>query len=228
MITKSQLFKVFTAILTAVIALTSFNACKEDSLETKGFVLYYTGMTDIGPSMSGIISSPTYKGGVPSGFAITSVSLEGSSYSGNAFTIDPNTGAISIVSTKDMVIGKYLISVSCLSDGKTCEFKDAVEVTFLKAVPESITVNPSTLEVQYSDVTGLTTGDLPTAQVETGSGSYHCHKLSRLPMSRKTEQPSLPRRCSLSPSPEKSASTEVPMASFRAFTSWISNSALPQ
>lgn len=170
MITKSQLFKVFTAILTAVIALTSFNACKEDSLETKGFVLYYTGMTDIGPSMSGIISSPTYKGGVPSGFAITSVSLEGSSYSGNAFTIDPNTGAISIVSTKDMVIGKYLISVSCLSDGKTCEFKDAVEVTFLKAVPESITVNPSTLEVQYSDVTGLTTGDLPTAQVETGTG----------------------------------------------------------
>ena len=79
-------------------------------------------MTDIGPSMSGRISSPTYKGNTPSDFAITKVTLKGEAYSGDCFTIDPNDGFISINSTKDMQVGLYKLSISCISGGNYYEF----------------------------------------------------------------------------------------------------------
>ena len=44
-------------------------------IKSNGFALYYLGMTDIGPSMSGIISEPSYKGSVPSDFTITGITL---------------------------------------------------------------------------------------------------------------------------------------------------------
>lgn len=160
-----------TALLAAfaVLGCCLFTGCEKDSLETKGFVLYYTGMTDIGPSQSGTIARPTYKNGTPSDFAITKVNLDGESYDNeNLFSIDPATGAISIQSSRETKTGLYSISVSCVVDGKTHGFADAVQVKFLQAVPAEITVNPASVDVKLADLNGFNENpELPTAQVET-------------------------------------------------------------
>ena len=82
----------FLAIL-AVVTLSVFNiSCSDtETTDSTGFAIYYTGMTDIGPSMVGTISSPTYKGAAPSDFAITGITLNGEPYSGDCFEIDPET-----------------------------------------------------------------------------------------------------------------------------------------
>ena len=76
---KSKLLKDishFLGVLMAVVLVMTYTSCSdEDTTDTTGFALYYLGMTDIGPSMSGIISEPSYKGSVPSDFTITSITL---------------------------------------------------------------------------------------------------------------------------------------------------------
>lgn len=157
------------ALLSAVLLAGGiFTSCEKDSFETKGFVLYYSGMTDIGPSMSGVISTPTYKGGVPSEFTITKVTLDGADWDGSIFSINAETGAINIASTKDTPTGTYKLSVSCRVNGSVRNFPDAVEVTFLSAVPESVKVEPSSIIVKYAAVSGLEPyAELPTAAVVT-------------------------------------------------------------
>ena len=155
--TKSRLIMSLMIVIMSVV----YTSC--DDTETT-----YSGMTDIGPSMSGRISSPTYKGNTPSDFAITKVTLKGEAYSGDCFTIDPNDGFISINSTKDMQVGLYKLSISCISGGNYYEFKDIVEINFLKAVPDGITVEPNKLQVKYNDIIDETSEvELPTAQVKT-------------------------------------------------------------
>ena len=68
------------ALMTVVLVMTYTSCSDEDTTDTTGFALYYLGMTDIGPSMSGIISEPSYKGSVPSDFTITGITLNGESY----------------------------------------------------------------------------------------------------------------------------------------------------
>lgn len=63
------------ALMTVVLVMTYTSCSDEDTTDTTGFALYYLGMTDIGPSMSGIISEPSYKGSVPSDFTITGITL---------------------------------------------------------------------------------------------------------------------------------------------------------
>ena len=81
---KSKLLKDishFLGVLMAVVLVMTYTSCSdEDTTDTTGFALYYLGMTDIGPSMSGIISEPSYKGSVPSDFTITSITLNGEPY----------------------------------------------------------------------------------------------------------------------------------------------------
>ena len=145
------------------------SACSEtETTDSTKFIIYYTGMTEIGPSMVGTIASPTYKGSAPSDFAITQVTLEGEPYGESSFEINSSTGEISIEDTKNLSVGLYKISVSCLSGKHYYEFKDIVEVNFLKAVPDGITVEPSQLKVEYDDITNSeSTVELPTAQVYT-------------------------------------------------------------
>lgn len=165
---KLRTLSVCTLLSAALLAAGIFSSCEKDSFETKGFVLYYSGMTDIGPSMSGVISNPTYKGGVPSEFSITRVTLDGTDYEGDIFSIDEETGAVNIRSTKETAIGVYRISVSCKVDGSVHSFPDVVEVTFLNAVPESVKVEPSSLVVKYAVASGMDTEtELPTAAVVT-------------------------------------------------------------
>ena len=163
--TKSRLIMSLMIVIMSVV----YTSCDDtETTDSTKFTIFYSGMTDIGPSMSGRISSPTYKGNTPSDFAITKVTLKGEAYSGDCFTIDPNDGFISINSTKDMQVGLYKLSISCISGGTYYEFKDIVEINFLKAVPDGITVEPNKLQVKYNDIIDETSEvELPTAQVKT-------------------------------------------------------------
>ena len=54
----------FLAILMLVLMAVSTTSCKDtETVDTSGFQLHYTSMTDIAPSMSGyVIANPSYKG----------------------------------------------------------------------------------------------------------------------------------------------------------------------
>lgn len=176
---KDRFYSKTIGCIIAVLAIVlGISSCKDDFTTDDGsFALYYTSMTDIAPSMTGVIASPTYKGAVPSDFKIVEVNYssvgEGGeetreAYTGECFSIVPETGEIMINSTADMKTGKYYISVSCVAAGNTYTYKDAVEVNFLKAVPEGITVEPDFLEVKLADVTNKDSeAAFPTAQVSS-------------------------------------------------------------
>lgn len=176
---KDRFYSKTIGCIIAVLAIVlGISSCKDDFTTDDGsFALYYTSMTDIAPSMTGVIASPTYKGAVPSDFKIVEVKYssvgEGGeetreAYTGKCFSIVPETGEIMINSTADMKTGKYYISVSCVAAGNTYTYKDAVEVNFLKAVPEGITVEPDFLEVKLADVTNKDSeAAFPTAQVSS-------------------------------------------------------------
>lgn len=145
-------------------------ACSDsETTDTTRFTLYYTGLTDIGLSMSGTIASPTYKGSAPYDFAITNVTLNGEQYSAtDIFEIDGGTGAVTLNSVKETPVGLFKISVSCYSDGKRYEYTDAIEVNMMKPIPDGITVEPNSLETDYENIISDDDAlELPTAQVKT-------------------------------------------------------------
>lgn len=82
--TKSRLIMSLMIVIMGVV----YTSCDDtETTDSTKFTIFYSGMTDIGPSMSGRISSPTYKGNTPSDFAITKVTLKGEAYSGDCFTM---------------------------------------------------------------------------------------------------------------------------------------------
>lgn len=158
--------------LVAVLSLFCFSSCNKNEWETKGFTLYYMSMTDIGPSMAGVIASPTYIGGTPESFRIVSVKLDEQKFEAEElFTINESTGEVLISSSRETKVGIYKISVACTVDGSEKVFADVIEVNFLKPVPESIVVEPNYLEAEYTEVSGQTyEKELPTAQIKTEEG----------------------------------------------------------
>ena len=150
---------------------------KEEVIDSTSFAIYYTGMTDIGPSMSGVIASPSFIGAQPGSFEIVSITLDGTSYSGNSFEINRDNGSISIKETSGIPVGMYKLTISCISNGTRHEFKDAVAINMMKPVPDGITVNPNKLTVNYSDIIDLqSTVELPTAQVTTDKNHVSIRK----------------------------------------------------
>ena len=116
---RSKLLNITSRLLGVliVIAVTIVNSSCSDTETTDStkFTIYYTGMTDIGPSMTGVISSPTYKGGTPYDFAITRITLDGEPFSDSIFAIDSETGKITLNSTSNTPVGLYKLSVACYS-----------------------------------------------------------------------------------------------------------------
>lgn len=176
--------KTIGCIIAMLAVVLGVSSCKDDITTDDGsFALYYTSMTDIAPSMTGVIASPTYKGVTPYDFKITGVIYSNKNekgeevsetYNGDCFTINAENGEISINSTRDMNIGKYFISVSCYASGSMYTFNNAVEVNFLKAVPDGIIVEPDFIEVRLADVNdkyGETV--FPTAKVTTQNTAEH-------------------------------------------------------
>lgn len=171
--------KTIGCIIAMLAIVLGISSCKDDFTTDDGsFALYYTSMTDIGPSMTGVIASPTYKGATPYDFKITGVTYSlgdvSESYTGECFTINTENGEIYINSTKDMNVGKYILSISCQAAGTLYTFPNAVEVNFLKAVPEGIKVTPDLLEVKLTDVKNKDSEAVfPTAQVTTENTKEH-------------------------------------------------------
>lgn len=163
----------FWAILGIFILCLSNTSCTDtETTDSTNFVIYYTGMTDIGPSMTGIISSPSYKGATPSDFAITGITINGEEYTGQCFNINSETGEITVSNTKNAAVGTYKISISCMSNGNRYEYKDIVTVNMLKAVPEGVKVEPNKLEIKLAYIINNEEQiELPTAQVTT-DGSH--------------------------------------------------------
>lgn len=152
---KSKLLKAVRLLsLFIVTALTLlFGSCDgSETTDSTGFILHYYGVTDIGPSMSFTLPAPTYKGNAPYDFTITNVTLNNEAYA-NAenFVIDTETGAITIQNTEAMSAGLYTISVGCYSNGGFHNFKDAVQINMLLAVPEGVTVEPAEVLVNQDE-----------------------------------------------------------------------------
>lgn len=151
-------------ILTVVVFALIGTSCSEtETTDSTPFTIYYSGMTDIGPSMSAKVSAPTYLGGTPSEFTIIKVTLAGQPVDGQSFVIEPATGSISIQDTENLAVGLYSLSVSCVSNGKRYEFADVVSINMMRPVPEGISVEPNLLTIDYADVS---TSDAK-AQVKT-------------------------------------------------------------
>lgn len=141
------------AILTVVVfALTGTSCSDTETTDSTPFTIYYSGMTDIGPSMTAKVSAPTYLGGTPSEFTIIKVTLAGQPVEGQSFVIEPGTGSISIENTEKLAVGLYSLSVSCVSNGERYEFADIVSINMMRPVPEGISVEPNLLTIDYADV----------------------------------------------------------------------------
>lgn len=158
--------KLHTIVLPLLAVVGLLCSCENDSLtDGSAFSLHYPGVTDIGPSTN-LNINPSWHGEDPTAFSITSVTLDGQSYETECFTVDPESGVVSIHDTDALPVGLYAISIECQSAGKRYTYKDAITVKMMRAVPEGISVEPNPLEVKLIDVvTGGKT--LPTAQVTT-------------------------------------------------------------
>lgn len=176
--------KALGCIIAMLAIMLGISSCKDDfTTDNTSFALYYTGMTDIAPTMSGVIASPTYKGAAPYDFKITGITYFykndkgeeiSESYTGNCFSINAENGEISINSTIDMKTGKYFISVSCYASGTMYTFDKAVEVNFLKAVPEGIIVEPDFIDIKLADVNKKDSEAVfPTAKITTENSAEH-------------------------------------------------------
>lgn len=130
-----------------------YSSCSETELvDSTGFTLQYYGVTDIGPSMTYTLEAPTYKGSTPHDFTITGVTLNEEAFeNADYFVIDAETGAIAIQNTESIPTGLYNISVGCYSNGKFYNFKDAVQVNMLLAVPDGVTVEPAEVLVNQDE-----------------------------------------------------------------------------
>lgn len=152
---KSKLLSTFgTLRVLMVAALTVFcvSCDKTETTDSTGFILYYMGVTDIGPGLSYDLQAPAYKGSAPYDFTITNITLDEETFSNDEnFVINTETGAITIQNTGAMASGLYSISVGCYSNGKFFEFKDAVQVNMLLAAPEGVTIEPDKIIVVNQD-----------------------------------------------------------------------------
>lgn len=141
-----------TILAVVAFVLTGTSCSETETTDSTPFTIYYSGMTDIGPSMTAKVSAPTYLGGTPSEFTIIKVTLAGQPVDDQSFVIEPTTGSISIQDTENLAVGLYSLSVSCVSNGKRYEFADAVSINMMRPVPEGISVEPNLLTIDYADV----------------------------------------------------------------------------
>lgn len=164
----------FLAILIVTVSPLFYVSCSDtETTDSSNFALYYTGLTNIAPSMTGTISKPTYKGSAPSDFTITGITLNNEVYTGNCFLIDSETGVISVQNTENAAKGRYKISISCISGGTRYEYKDIVIVKLLASAPDGIEITPNLIQADYSDIIDKNSEvDMPIAKITT-SGEEH-------------------------------------------------------
>jgi len=168
--------RILTGILSVacLFAASVFVGCQKEDIVDEGFKLHYAGLTNIGPNM-GAVLTPHWFGGEPSDFKVTGVTLDGAAYTGPEFSIDPESGKITVngyqanaqEGISETPAGEYKVSVSCKVAGSTLSFKDVITVTFFKGVPDGITVTPPELLIRLQDLEEGSSATLPTADVTT-------------------------------------------------------------
>lgn len=153
--------------LCLAISLSAVSCEKNELTDGDKFALYYPGITDIGPSTN-MDLTPTYHGAKASDFKIYRVTLDGVDYQTESFIIDAESGQLQLRNTEGLPVGKYAISVSCVSSGQVYKFPDIVSVNMMHPVPEGIGLEPAEIAIPLAVVTDMNlTEALPTAQITT-------------------------------------------------------------
>ena len=137
-------------------------SCTEDETASP-VTLHFQSVGDIGPGMPYRGVAPTYSGAAPSDFAIESITLDGVSFTDEVpcFALDPQSGFLTISDSRDLPLGTYRFTVSCLAAGSRHIFPDAFSVRMVAATPEQIIVTPNLIEALYDEERVA----WPTAQV---------------------------------------------------------------
>ncbi|MBO8448664.1 MAG: DUF4958 family protein [Bacteroidetes bacterium] len=151
----NRTIRLLIAALAVLAAGLSLGSCRDSQLvDDTEFNIFYPGLTDIGPSMSCDIPLGSYIGAAPSDFAIYNIKFGEETFSDEdgVFSIDATTGTVHIENSDNLEIGQYYLSISCVANGKTWQFPDAIVVNMMKPVPEEIKVEPSEITINMSDV----------------------------------------------------------------------------
>lgn len=164
--------KRLSGLLAGVISISGLAlCCTEENSTAEPFAVYYSGLTEISPGTNANIT-PTWKGSTPEDFSITSIYLDGITYSSECFSVDSSSGLFSLRGSDDLPTGTYRISISCVSDGVRYNFKDAIVIEMMKPVPSGIAMSPESLTVSADDVMAEEGSvSLPTSSVTT-DGSH--------------------------------------------------------
>ena len=127
-------------------------SCTDDETESP-VSLYFQSVGDIGPGMPYRGSAPTYRGAEPSEFAIETITLDGEAFTDDTpcFSLDPQSGFLTISASEHLPLGTYRFTVSCLAAGSRQIFPDAFFVRMVAATPESIIVTPNLIEALYDE-----------------------------------------------------------------------------
>lgn len=115
--------------------------------------------------------APTVTGPVPSGYAISKVTLGGAEYSGAEFSIDPATGVVTASGKEDTAAGEYKVSITYKYAGQDLSSNDALTVKCLPGVPEGLLVNPSAASVEDKDIAAGSSAELPVFTLATNGES---------------------------------------------------------
>ena len=168
---KHLITKIIMLLAIAGLAFSAVSCEPEGITDTSDFMLYYPGITDIGPSTNFNLS-PTYHGEKPSQFAIDKITLDGEAVSSECFNIDPDSGLFSMSNTDNLETGLYSFTISCVSGGKRYTFEDVITINMMKAVPDGITADPAILTVKLGDIISPSEDTvLPTSQIKTDGTS---------------------------------------------------------
>lgn len=158
--------------LSAIVGLI-FSSCQPEAiLPEEGFALHYPSVSEIAPG-SFLEVVPTWYGGSPSEFAISSLTFDGEASTAECFSINPDTGAFSINTKDSDAVGLYVIGISCVVNGKLYNFSEALSLELMKPVPDGIVVEPAEMSAKLSDILSSSKDVvLPTAKI-SADGNFH-------------------------------------------------------
>lgn len=153
------------AITAAIAAGLWLTGCQEEILEEEVVPLEisYEAVEGVIPNGSAT-AVPEITSGEPSEFKISEMFHSETDYEGSEFTIDPETGTVSIQGADDTDTGEYLITITCVSGGRSYILKNALSVTFISGMPQ-ISMSQRTINVKYEDLQTDSDAELATSQV---------------------------------------------------------------
>lgn len=141
--------------------------CRKEGADSQ-FSLKYFGVTQIGPNLT-VLLSPYYNNGEPSSFEITGITVDDQAYDNarGEFSIDALSGVITVSGKASTVPGTYTASVRCLVGGAAREFPKALEVQFMKGVPDGIRLSVPEATVDINDLQATSAAEIPSPVVTT-------------------------------------------------------------